>query len=156
MSTFVLPQTISNGTTGDADAVMADLVAIRDWINTQLVAKDGTPTFTGFPSLPSVTPSAANDAAPKGYVDTNDADRIKTNNANTLVRRGTASGSTDGSGVLTVTVSPAITAISQVILTPTGTTTAPLRVSAKTGGGSFSVTSTPSLAITFDWIAFGS
>jgi hypothetical protein len=155
MSQVNLPYAFANGDTADASKVVANLIALRDFINNELIKRDASTPFSGFPDLPSGVPVSDNSATHKKYVDDADAPRIKTNINQTQLRRGSVSVSTDAAGVCTVPIPiPAWIATSQVIVVATGTTVAPLRVSAK-AAGSFSVTSTPSTAITFDWVAFG-
>lgn len=66
--TLTLPNTIVNGQPGDATAVQQNYDAIRTYINTEVIPRDGTVAMTAPLLLPS-DPTVALQAATKAYVD---------------------------------------------------------------------------------------
>ena len=67
--TLTIPNTISNGTAGDASEIEANFTAIEAYVNGSTVNPDGSTAMTGALTLPAVDPAADNEAARKLYVD---------------------------------------------------------------------------------------
>jgi hypothetical protein len=57
------------GTPANASEVNTNFADLVTWINTNATHLDGTKPFTGLVTLPATTPSNANHATRKGYVD---------------------------------------------------------------------------------------
>lgn len=65
-----IPYTFSNGTqNADATQVNANFNALATVLNTDVILRDATVAFTAIPYLPATTPTDANHATRKGYVD---------------------------------------------------------------------------------------
>jgi hypothetical protein len=64
-----LPYTFVGGTAANAAEVNANLVALRDSINNNLIHRDGSKAMTALLSLISTDPSATTHATHKAYVD---------------------------------------------------------------------------------------
>jgi len=69
MSSLVLADTLSNGTTNDADQVMADLNGIVSYINNDTIRTDGANAMTAALSLVGTDPTTSAHAVNKGYMD---------------------------------------------------------------------------------------
>lgn len=72
-----LPFVIANDTPADANEVMSNFLAIRQYVNQEMLPKDGSVAMTGRLLL-SADPTAANHAANKKYVDDSTADGFVT------------------------------------------------------------------------------
>jgi hypothetical protein len=74
MATTSVPFTFSNpvagvGQNADATQVNANFAALVNFINAEVVQRDGSIAFTAIPTLPASDPTLANQAARKAYVD---------------------------------------------------------------------------------------
>jgi len=69
MATASVPNTISNGQPLDASPVQANFVAVVNFLNNSTMHSDGATAFTGIPALPAISPTTANHATRKQYVD---------------------------------------------------------------------------------------
>lgn len=71
MATVSIPYTFVNGGTQNADAtqVNSNFSTLASFLNTEVIQRDASVAFTQIPTLPSTTPTNANHATRKGYVD---------------------------------------------------------------------------------------
>ena len=67
--TLTIPNTISNGTAGDASEIEANFAAIESYVNGSTVNPDGSTAMTGVLTLDNVDPTLADHATRKSYVD---------------------------------------------------------------------------------------
>lgn len=154
MAEAVLPYTQTNGTTADATKVQASDAALRDFINTELVHRDGSKSFTGLPELPTTSPGT-NNPVRKGLLDSLLLLKLTVETSGLVVKMGSASTAVDGSGNATVIFGAAFpTSIVAVFTQETGTSER-VKVTAKTVANFTVKGPTPSATVTFDWIAFG-
>jgi hypothetical protein len=72
-----LPHVITNGPFQDANQVMANLNAIKNWLNTNAVQLDASKATTGTLSGPASDPSTSNQYARKAYVDATDLGNVR-------------------------------------------------------------------------------
>lgn len=154
MASLTLPYpNFTNGQTADADQVDANLEAIVTFLSTLVPHTDGTNAFTGLPVLPATSPGNTNPTT-KLVVDTIAATRVKSiyPTAQVYMQSGSASGTTDGSGNLTVTCGGTFPNAAYVVLVAPTTQAAAVRVTAKTTT-TFTITAAVSTAVAFDWIA---
>lgn len=70
MATSSVSYSFVNGTTGDGTQVNQNFTDLVNFLNNQVVHKDGSTTMTGALTLPASDPVSANQAARKAYVDT--------------------------------------------------------------------------------------
>lgn len=70
MATASIPYTFSNNTqNADATQVNSNFSTLATFLNTEVIQRDGTIAFTQIPTLPATSPTNANHATRKGYVD---------------------------------------------------------------------------------------
>lgn len=69
MATVDTLTTFTNQTNADATAVNSNFTKLRNFLINEVIHKDASVAFTGIPTLPATTPSNANHAVRKGYVD---------------------------------------------------------------------------------------
>lgn len=70
MATVTIPFTFVNNTqNADATQVNSNFSTLASFINTELIQRDASVAFTQIPTLPATTPTLANHATRKGYVD---------------------------------------------------------------------------------------
>lgn len=70
MATVSIPYTFVNGTqNADATQVNSNFSTLASFLNTEVIQRDASVAFTQIPTLPSTTPTNANHATRKGYVD---------------------------------------------------------------------------------------
>lgn len=70
MATVSIPYTFSNNTqNADATQVNSNFSTLATFLNTEVIQRDASIAFTQIPTLPSTTPTNANHATRKGYVD---------------------------------------------------------------------------------------
>jgi microcystin-dependent protein len=67
VATLLIPHTLINLTNADADKVKANFNAISNFVNAEVIQRDGSVAFTAPPTVPA--PSASGHAANKQYVD---------------------------------------------------------------------------------------
>jgi microcystin-dependent protein len=65
---LILPNTIANDQDADGDKLQQNFATIQTWGNAEVITRDGSTAMTGALLLPGA-PTAANQAATKGYVD---------------------------------------------------------------------------------------
>lgn len=75
MATLTIPNTFANSTTADATQVNANFTAVKDFIDDEVIQKDGSKAFTGLVSGPATDPTAADHLSRKAYVDAQIATR---------------------------------------------------------------------------------
>lgn len=68
-SNATVTYSFTQGTPANASEVNTNFSDLVTWINTNATHLDGTKAFTGLVTLPATTPSNANHATRKGYVD---------------------------------------------------------------------------------------
>jgi hypothetical protein len=68
MATTSVPYSFTNATNADATKVNADFTALINFINTEVIHRDGSIAFTALPTL-AADPTVSTQAARKGYVD---------------------------------------------------------------------------------------
>lgn len=70
MATVSIPYTFVNGSqNADATQVNSNFSTLASFLNTEVIQRDASVAFTQIPTLPSTTPTNANHATRKGYVD---------------------------------------------------------------------------------------
>lgn len=70
MATVSIPFTFVNNTqNADATQVNTNFSTLSSFINTEVIQRDASIAFTQIPTLPATTPTLANHATRKGYVD---------------------------------------------------------------------------------------
>lgn len=70
MATVSIPYTFTNGSqNADATQVNSNFSTLASFLNTEVIQRDASVAFTQIPTLPSTSPSNANHATRKGYVD---------------------------------------------------------------------------------------
>lgn len=70
MATVTIPFTFVNNTqNADATQVNSNFSTLASFINTEVIQRDASVAFTQIPTLPATTPTLANHATRKGYVD---------------------------------------------------------------------------------------
>jgi len=69
MADLALTNTLTNGTTADADEVMQDLNDIKTYVNTSVIRTDGGTDMAAALTLDGNNPTAAAHAVQKNYVD---------------------------------------------------------------------------------------
>jgi hypothetical protein len=70
MATVTIPFTFVNNTqNADATQVNSNFSTLASFLNTEVIQRDASVAFTQIPTLPSTTPTLANHATRKGYVD---------------------------------------------------------------------------------------
>lgn len=104
MATLTIPNTFIDATTAEAAEVNANFSAVKSFIDTEVIQRDGSVAFTALVSGPSTDPTASNHLARKQYVDTQVATRALTSHSH--------SGSDITSGTVAAARLPAISSLS--------------------------------------------
>ena len=101
MSTLSVTNTFANDTTADADEVNANFTDIVDYVNSDVIVRDGSIAFTAVPTGPNTDPSSANHLARKSYVDDHVGRQI--GYSQTLTHTLTANDSYQSISIVTIT-----------------------------------------------------
>jgi hypothetical protein len=105
MATASVTYALANGTTADATQVSTNFTDLVNFLNTNVVHKDGSVSMSGLLTLHSADPSSSNHATRKSYVDVQDTKAIMVRQSATPSwSTSTASSSAAATTIATVTV----------------------------------------------------